>query len=291
MRLTQRDLSLLALLCRNTVMSFEEVRLFAFEGRHKATVCNRLTKLERMTLLRRINVGNFIYKRNMRSVGVVIQITKRGIEILRRCELFDERWKAEPVPVNIQSLIHDLELNQAVRGISERLPHAAITNGKHLLKDGSAVNAKIPDALLELAARDLEEAKRIGIVGMDSAVKGAAPLRVAIELELTTKSDRRYREIITGYRLSREVDRVLYLSNDMAVFRKIQSVLAGFPIKGEIQRHSGIFSFLTLSAVAPKHDQRLGQDVSGSGGRPPGTGAAPDKIEAGNVHQKLSEVS
>jgi hypothetical protein len=279
------------MLCQNTVMSFEEVRLWAFEGRHKATVCNRLSKLERMALLRRIHVGNFIYKRNMRPVGVVAQITKRGIEILKRCGLFDEQWRAEPVPVNIQSLIHDLELNQVVRGTMERLPGSAVINGKHLAKNGGAVNSKIPDAVLELVASDIEEAKRIGIVSPGAAVKGAASLRVAVELELTMKSDRRYREIITGYRFSREVDRVLYLSHDVAVFRKIQSVLAGFPIKGEIQGHSGIFSFLSVLAVAPQKVQGARGEVPGGGVPPPGQGGTRDQIEAKNVRQRHSEVS
>lgn len=198
----------------------------------------------------------------MRPVGVVVQITKRGIEILKSCGRFDERWKNEPVPVNIQSLIHDLELNGVLRGIAERFPGASILNGKHLLKDGGALHSKIPDAVLELAACDVEEAKRLGLIGPETALKGAASVKVAVELELTTKSDRRYREILTGYRMNREVDRVLYLSHDVAVFRKIQSVLAGFPVKGEIRPHSGVFSFLPLSSVAPK-----------------------------NVHEKLLEVS
>ncbi len=291
MRLTRRDLSLLVLLCRNTVMSFEEVRLYAFEGRHKATVCNRLAKLERMALLRRINVGNFIYKRNMRPVGVVIQITKRGIEVLKRCGQFDERWRAKPVPVNIQSLIHDLELNQVVRGIIERLPGAEIINGKHLSKDGGGASVKMPDAVLALAAANLEEAMRTGVVAPDTAMKGAAHLRVAVELELTAKSDRRYREIIMGYRLSREVERVLYLSHDVAVFRKIQSVLAGYSMKGELRAHSGIFSFLTVSAVASRNIQGACGDVPAGGVPPPGQGGIQDNIEAGDVHQKLSEVS
>lgn len=262
MRITQRDLSLLSLLCQNTVMSFEEVRLWAFEGRHKATVCNRLSKLEQMALLRRINVGNFIYKRNMRPVGVVVQITKRGVEILKSCGRFDERWRHEPVPVNIQSLIHDLELNGVLRGIGERLPSSTLINGKHLSKDGSPLRSKIPDAVLELTATDLEGAKRLGLIGPEAGLKGAASVKVAVELELTTKSDRRYREILTGYRMSRAVDRVLYLSHDVAVFRKIQSVLAGFPIKGEIRPHSGIFSFLPLSSVAPKNAHEKLLEVS-----------------------------
>lgn len=291
MRITPRDLSLLAMLCRNTVMSFEEVRLFAFEGKHKATVCNRLTKLERMALLRRINVGNFIYKRNMRPVGVVVQITRRGIEVLKQCGLFNDRWKAEPVPVNIQSLIHDLELNQALRGIGDRLPSSTVINGKHLSNGGGTVNSKIPDAVLEVTATELEEAKRLGIVGPEAALKGTAPLCVAVELELTTKSDRRYREIITGYRLSREADRVLYLSHDMAVFRKIQSVLAGYPVNGKVRPHSGIFSFLPVLAVAPRNVQSTCEKVPSCGVPPPGQGETRDEIEAGNANQKLSEVS
>jgi hypothetical protein len=203
----------------------------------------------------------------MRPVGVVLQITKRGIDVLKAVGRHCERWKPEPIPVNIQSLIHDLELNQVVRGIRKILPEAVITNGKHLSKINDGNFSKIPDAVLELPVSSLEEAKII--IRPDVGLKMDRAMRVALELELTAKSDRRYREIISNYRLSREVDHVLYLSQDRSVFRKIQSVIAGAPIKGEIKLHSGIFSFLDLFAIDCKAD----------------------KIEDEKFQQQLSEVS
>ncbi|MCB0411021.1 MAG: hypothetical protein KDD22_00750, partial [Bdellovibrionales bacterium] len=181
--------------------------------------------------------------------------------------------------------------NQAMRGIGEQLPGVNVINGKHLLKENGTNNAKIPDAVLEVATTDLEEAKRIGIVGPDAVTKGAINIKVAVELELTTKSDRRYREIITGYRLNRNVDRVLYLSHDWAVFRKIQSVLAGFPIKGEVRQHSGIFSFLPVSAVTPKMFPPTPKDEPKVPKQRAESNLSQDKIEGTNKHQKLLEVS
>lgn len=291
MRITQRDLSLLELLCRNTVMSFEEVRLYAFGGLHKATVCNRLSKLEHMALIRRINVGNFIYKRNMRPVGVVVQITKKGIEVLKRYERFREEWRPEPVPINIQSLIHDLELNRVVRSLGEQLPSTVITNGKHLAKDGGGIHSKIPDAVLELAVADLEKAKQLGIVPPDTRPKNTSSMRIAVELELTMKSDRRYREIITGYRMSREAERVLYLSHDPAVFRKIQAVIAGFPIKGDIRPHGGIFSFLPLVKVVTEVGRGDAQQGPSDVGQLSELNLVQIEAEPGNVQKNYSEVS
>ena len=291
MRITPRDLSLLELLCGNTVMSFEEVRLYAFGGLHKATVCNRLKKLEQMQLIRRINVGNFIYKRNMRPVGVVVQITKRGIELLKRFEKFRAEWKAEPVPLNIQSLIHDLELNQVVRSLGERLPGTTITNGKHLASQGGGIHSKMPDAMLEVATADLETVRQFGIVPLDAKPRTGDSLRIAVELELTCKSDRRYRDIITGYRMSRDTERVLYLSHDEAVFRKIQGVLAGFPIKGDIRPHSGMFSFLPLAKIVAEACKAEPKMVQVEADQLVESNASQIEAEAGNIQKNYSEVS
>ncbi len=249
-RITKRDVCLLEMLLANTVMSFEEVRVFGFSGRHKATVCNRLNRLEELALIRRINVGNFIYKLNMKPIGVVVLITKEGIEVLKRCGRFDARLRPEPIALNIQSLIHDLELNSVVRGLKRALPMALIFNGKHLQSDGSSLFKKVPDAVLELPQASLEMAKTLGVVASDSAVKGLGHLRVAVELELTAKSNPRYREIINGYRLSHEVDRVLYLTHDESIAQKIQSVLSGVPVKNNLRPHQGMFSFLQVDRVA-----------------------------------------
>ena len=263
-RLTDRDIRLLEMLLNNTVMSFEEIRLYVFGARHKATVCNRLKRLEQIELVRRISVGNFIYKMNMRLIGVVVQITKRGIEVLKGWRKLDERLRSEPLPVNLQSLIHDLELNQVVRGLQAQLAKSVVINGKHLRADGHGYLKKVPDAILELATSDLEKAKVLGLIPVDAKPKTDGSLRFSIELELTAKSDHRYREILNGYRMSRETDRVLYLYHDETVAKKVQSVLVGFPVKQNMRAHQGIFSFLAVDNLARPIAQTKYVDVTDS---------------------------
>ena len=239
----------MGLLYQNTVMSFEQVRLWAFDGKHKTTVCNRLTKLERMGLIRRINVGNFIYKTHMRPISVVLQITRSGITAMKNILGEHDDMRSEPVPVNIQSLIHDLELNDVVHQIKMKLSKAVVTNGKLLETNNFGDFKKVPDALLEIPQSEIEMAKGLGLLPNSAALKGNRNLRLAVELELTVKSDRRYREIINAYRLSQMFDQVLYLSADTAIIRKVQSVLIGFPIKGDLKPHHGIFSFLEMQKL------------------------------------------
>ena len=111
----------------------------------------------------------------------------------------------------------------------------------------------MPDAILELPPSNLDLAMQQGLVATDTEAKGTSVVRVGVELELTAKSERRYREIITGYRLNRNVDRVLYLSHDQATFRKIQSQLAGYAIKGELRSSSGMFSFLYMRRLLSRN--------------------------------------
>jgi hypothetical protein len=73
---------------------------------------------------------------------------------------------------------------------------------------------------------------------------------VAVELELTTKSSRRYREILLHYRLSSKFTKILYISNDKSTFRKMQKELLGYTPRGaDFVRKIDPFTFLLTSEL------------------------------------------
>ena len=51
---------------------------------------------------------------------------------------------------------------------------------------------------------------------------------MALELELTAKSEMRYREIILSYRTSSEFDSVLYVVKELSIQKKIGGLITGF---------------------------------------------------------------
>jgi beta-lactamase superfamily II metal-dependent hydrolase len=81
---------------------------------------------------------------------------------------------------------------------------------------------------------------------------------VAVELELTVKSEKRYREILLHYRLSEKFSQILYISNDIGVLKKVQSVLTGRNIKaGELENTVDDFVFLTTGDLENTNTREL----------------------------------
>ena len=65
---------------------------------------------------------------------------------------------------------------------------------------------------------------------------------VALELELTAKSEKRYRELILKYRLAKDFESVVYITSSDAIRNKIQSLLGGFGMTSK-------FKFMSLGEV------------------------------------------
>ena len=73
--------------------------------------------------------------------------------------------------------------------------------------------------------------------------------KIALELELTAKSEMRYRDIILSYRTSNEFDCVLYVVKDESIQNKIGGLITGFNGRYEIGDDTDKFKFMTLSQV------------------------------------------
>ncbi len=190
--LTVRDIEILESLYSNCVMTYSQIASRHFPNVAKPTVINRLSKLESAGFIRRERIPRMELGRDKNAVGVVFQVTRTGIVELRQRQLGKE-FKPQPIKFHPYTLHHDLILVDLSDAIKKRFGNCTLTNGKLLRGIGQ------PDSALE---PDLVVAFPIG------------PAKVAIELELSDKSERRYREIVLRYRLSREYTRVIYFVDE-----------------------------------------------------------------------------
>lgn len=190
--LTTRDLDLLESLYANCVMTFSQIARRHFPNAAKPTVINRLSKLEGALVIRRERIPRMELGNDKQAIGVVFQITRDGILALRRRGLGGE-LKPQPIRIHPYTLHHDLVLVDLAARLKERLTNSTVTNGKLLLGAGQSGNVLEPDLVITLPQ-----------------VQG----RIAVELELSDKSEKRYREIVMRYRLSKEYVAVIYFVDD-----------------------------------------------------------------------------
>ena len=71
----------------------------------------------------------------------------------------------------------------------------------------------------------------------------------AIELELTTKSERRYRHIILDYRMSKSFSKVLFVTASETIRRKIMTEVLGEKIHDFRIQNAGKFYFLLVGDI------------------------------------------
>src|SRR3989344_927329 len=187
--LTPRDILLLHELYGNVMLSFPQVMRKVFVGRAKSTVLNRLGRLEGLGVIERWKIPLLDSRAPGPGIFVVFQITKYGIRALKE-KIRDRIFREKPVRLHGYSIHHDVLLVDVLDALREKFPGAAITNGK-LLENVAEEKVVQPDALFLLPG------------GQE---------RWAVELELSAKSEKRYREIVLRYRLSRAFDRVLYIT-------------------------------------------------------------------------------
>jgi len=227
-RITSRDLQIMRTLYDNTVMSFEQIYGECFSGLARVTAYNRVNELVKAGVIDCHRVGNVVYQDAEQAIGNIYRVSRCGIGILQSGFGVEVIYRNDPFPWNTGQLSHDLLLNDVTKALKEAAPEWEFRNGKHIpeLHDASA---RLPDALLQ---------------------KPNTLLQVALELELTAKSDRRYREIILDYRLDRKVNGVLYIANDIGILRKIQSVASGGKVdKQKFHRTIGKFHFVTMAEL------------------------------------------
>ena len=82
-------------------------------------------------------------------------------------------------------------------------------------------------------------------VMIDSETKEAT----AIELELTAKSERRYRHIILDYRMSKTFSKVLFVTASETIRRKIMTEVLGEKVHDYKIQNVGKFFFLLVSDI------------------------------------------
>lgn len=217
--LTERDISILKGLYDFIVMSFPQLARQYFNGNAKATIVNRLSKLEKCGFITKTRLPRFITGQDQCVISVVYQISRTGIRELQKRNLNDEFY---PEPIRLQpfSLQHDLLLVDVLLALKLKRPEMKFVLGEHFCRSKSTLNVK-PDAILNY-------------------VDGK--MAVALELELTAKSERRYREIILKYRLAKEFETVVYITSSVAIRTKIQNILGGAGMTSK-------FKFMSLDEI------------------------------------------
>ncbi|MBS1986182.1 MAG: replication-relaxation family protein [Bdellovibrionales bacterium] len=225
---TARDTALLRELYEQTVMSYRQVAARHFKGAAHPTVYNRLSRLMRAGLMSRFRVGMVIHQGGREEIGSVYRITKRGIAWLKTVDP-SGTFRDEPVPLNTYTLAHDLVLNDAMAALSLRFPGSSLVHGK-LMTSLPRAGARVPDAVMKCT--------------------GAEPKWSSVELELSAKSAKRYREIILQYRLSPDFGKVLYVVGNEGIAAKIKAEILGHKVQpGGPQMATGKFYFVTLAAL------------------------------------------
>ncbi|MBL7554740.1 MAG: replication-relaxation family protein [Bdellovibrionaceae bacterium] len=217
--LTERDYFILKGLYDYVVMSFPQITSQYFKDKSKPTIINRLSKLESAGFVNKYKIPRLISGKDKNVISVVYQISRTGI---RELEKRFSKIKFYPEPIKLQpySIDHDLLLVDVVLTLKENQPELQMMMGEHFYKT-KMPNTPKPDALI------------YGLLGTKP---------VALELELTAKSEKRYRELILKYRLSKEFDSILYVTESDVIQTKIQNLVG--PISSQ-----NYFKFTSLEDI------------------------------------------
>lgn len=221
--LTPRDVRLLSDCYHHVTLSISQIHLRHFNGLSLTTAKNRIGRLKEAGYLAVFPVAHVDEGRGCQRIGVVYQITSKAIRLLRLHAPL-ENFRDEPVRLNPFILSHDLLLTDVMTLLKKRLPEYKIVHGK-LIQGNEATRKRQPDAVLY--SSDGHET-------------------IALELELTAKSLKRYRDIILEYRLQPQYPKVLYITATRSIAEKIQTLIAHKPVPGLPAPSTGKFYFVLL---------------------------------------------
>jgi hypothetical protein len=222
-KISNRDILLLKDMHLSVFLSFYQVHSNHFQGLAKTTVYNRLSKLIRAGYIDTMRVNIVATHLNHLDIGVVYRPTKKGLQVIS-CYIDDEILRVDLAPINPACLYHDLLLTDTLRLLKSYFVDSKIVNTK-LLKTSLKRNTQLPDAIIELPDRSE---------------------RIALELELTMKSESRYRDIVTNYRTDSEFSKVTYLCHNKAITKKIGGIVTGFGSRFSLSDHSDEFFFTSV---------------------------------------------
>lgn len=228
LRLTARDIDIVRECYSRAVVSFSQLHKWHFKDKAIATVSNRLSQLTRAGIIRKTRVGLPLLLSKKSEVGVIFEATSKGQKLLQEL-LQSDSIRKEPQRINLYTLKHDLALNEALVALEGRYPGIKFMHGRLLSNEQLPNKKRLPDAVI-----------------VDHLEK---PF-IAIELELTAKSEKRYREIILQYRLNSQFQRVLYITAGKTISDKIKRHITNQKvIPGLLKPATGKFYFVSLSDI------------------------------------------
>lgn len=244
--LTPRDLALLKNLYDMTALSFTQVWHRHFKDKSISTISNRLSRLERADLIARLRVPRLLGIGDAPQVSVLFQITKNGIRELQK-RTFSEVLRDEPVKLHAHSIEHDLLLVDVMDALELRYNGSKIIHGR-LWNPTTTTSGVYPDAIIEMP-------------------EGKA--KCAVELEMTLKSEQRYRDIVLKYRLANDFSKIIYVVGHPAIREKLNQVLGGVPLVHGTNSVTGKFHFVDVKdllreprmAVISNGDALLSKEV------------------------------
>jgi hypothetical protein len=232
--LTPRDVVLLQGLYDSTVMSFNQIRRKYFPETALPTVSNRLSRLREGGLIQRLRVPRLLPNSARAPVETVFQITKPGIRELQK-RTFEKVLREEPIRLNAFSVDHDVLLNDVMTALQEKFSGLKGIHGR-LWNEVAVASGVNPDAVL---------------------VHPGSKTMYAVELELTLKSETRYREIVLKYRLASHFERVIYVTAHPAIDEKISKVMQAIPASIGGKPVTGKFFFVGLDALLKNPGQAI----------------------------------
>jgi hypothetical protein len=209
----------------NQFLSFYQIHEKHFPENKRPTVYNRLSKLIRGNILEAININLLAHHRKNELLGVIYRLTKDGLRRLQDFKMTME-INLNPASLNVSTLYHDLLLTDVLRVLKRTWK---------VTKTPLGIQDRVPDAVLI------------------HPVNGS---KMALELELTAKSEMRYRDIVLSYRTSSEFETVLYVAKDKSIQRKLGGVITGFNSRYEFSDDTDKFKFMTLDQLfnSPKEE-------------------------------------
>ena len=218
LRLTVRDIEVMNDIYDNQFLSFYQIHEKHFPENKRPTVYNRLSKLIRGNILEAININLLAHHRKNELLGVIYRLTKDGLRRLQDFKMTME-INLNPASLNVSTLYHDLLLTDVLRVLKRTWK---------VTKAPLGIQDRVPDAVLI------------------HPINGS---KMALELELTAKSEMRYRDIVLSYRTSSEFETVLYVAKDKSIQRKLGGLITGFNSRYEFSDNTDKFKFMTLDEL------------------------------------------
>jgi len=205
--ITPRDRKLLCDCISSCFLSFEQIHWRFFRGRAESTVSNRLKALEKKGMIKSQKVGIFIHNGIPKQINRIYEATNKAKRFLHIPIDFRQKTKS---PKSYVALYHDLVLNDVLYEMVQKeinFDFRVSSNIKSNLETDI-----VPDALLY---PENEEKP------------------IAVELELTAKSEKRYRELFLKYRFSKDFSKVIYICGNQNILKKIERILRDMGISFE----------------------------------------------------------